>query len=243
MDFKIFLILFLIIFIGITCFLYVKKIWIFENKYTVDVTSKGCPDGSSGSNDLDRCMCPIKEEVNGNIQHKNISNYELENKHFKVRQDLMPYWSDFGECSAYGIKNRKRVEGSSNDRDFYDSNSKLIIDRTGIDSNNTSYYEVNSCDLIPCEHYGFNNEDENICRNRSLETQNNYLKCNPIITFSELSDINNACSSDNRSLPLHNVDYQFDNSNVRNLTGLNYSNVRGSNAIPVLIGVSGNNKT
>ena len=189
--------------------------WIFKNKNIV--TIKYTREGECRT-DLQECKCAIEvEQEDKTIKEEVLSNYDMENKYYKIKQDLMPYWSNWSECNAYGIKNRKRMYGPRMAFDVFD------IDGTrkgSSDLGDLKNYRLYSCDLVPCENSGLNENDQNECRLRSdgLDTSDegdnptniNTNSCDPIITFQTTTDIVESCVNDAIRLPFLNVDFSFD---------------------------------
>lgn len=211
MDIKIAIILILIIIFLILCFLYIKKKWVFKNENVIRFKATKENDCTT---DLKRCTCPIQVETkDGIIEKKNVTSFDMEKDYYKVTQDLMPYWSGWGQCNAYGLKNRKRIFGNLNDFDVFDGVGNILHNKFTT-QDNTQYYKVDSCDLIPCENYGLDDDDKNICRIRSEgrdgnslddDLRSNIKRCDPIMTFQTNTQISNACS-DESQLPLNQVD-------------------------------------
>jgi hypothetical protein len=211
MEPKIVIISILIIIFLIFLLLYLKKWWIFKNPNTVyfDYTDEG-----ECRTDLQACKCPIKiKKSNGKYEDKLLSNYEIEKDYYKVQQDLMPFWSNFSECNAYGIKKRYRIKGGHNQYDVFDQYGNR---KQASDNSNQQYYVVDTCDLIPCENYGLDDDDKNICKIRSEgnnfgSNRDDYLvnigSCDPIITFQDSSHINMACQYPTNRLPFNNVNF------------------------------------
>lgn len=211
MDIKLLLIFLLIFSILILLFLYIKKMWIFRNPnlITFEYTQEG-----SCRTDLQECKCSLEvESSDGSKKEETLSNYNMENKYYKVKQDLMPYWSNWSECNAYGIKNRKRIYGPNNSFDIYNSDGE----KTSTPKSDMKNYVLHSCDLVPCENLGLNKtKDKNLCKIRSegLDPQEsnddfnlNTNKCDPIITFQKSSDINSSCNNASQRLPFLQVNF------------------------------------
>jgi len=204
MDLKNILILILLLLFLIFIFLFINKIWIFKNKNIIKI--KHIKEGDC-KKDLEQCTCQIEVEKEDNtVEKKNVTSFNMEKDYYKVKQDLIPYWSNWNQCDAYGFKKRHRIIDTDESKyDTFDHNGKISIN----DNDSDKYYKLYSCDLIPCENYGLNDDGINICKTFSeVENANNLInvkRCNPIMTFQNNTDINNYCSDINNILPLHQV--------------------------------------
>lgn len=242
---NIIIIIFILIFI-ILITLYFQKKWIFEeetpefDKLDFNVEG-GC------RTDLQSCKCPIEyQDLNGKVVNTKLSNYEIEKDFYKVRQDIMPYWSNWSECNSYGLTTRKRIKGDNQNSQFD------VFDQSGFLSDNTKsndplHYKLYPCDIIPCENYGteeYGAEGErSICRTRSDGTNDsldnddykyNILRCNPIISFTDTDTIKNSCRNQNDQIPFNSVN--FDQSlSVPAKENFNYG--FNNREHPVLIGI------
>ena len=246
MDIKIYFIIILILVISINIFLYIKKMWIFKNPniITIDITEEG-----KCRTDLEECKCPIEyKTTDGSIVNETIPNYDIEKKFYKVRQDLMSYWSDWNECNAYGIMQRKKIKGPDTQYDVYDHNGGMASPDKRDDD---KYYKVNSCDLIPCMNYGLNEDKNyNVCKLHSEGTgelnyhlEYNTKRCNPIMTFQTTTDIQDACSDNHNNLIFNPISFDdvheltHDGHNNSKNAHFRYGFLRGVNDHPVLIGL------
>lgn len=249
MDPKLILIIILIIIFLILILLYVKKMWIFKlpDAIEIDLTNEG-----ECRTDLQECTCPIQvKKKNGFVENKILSNYKMEKDYYKVRQDLMPMWSNFTECNSYGIKKRHRIKGPNNSFEMFDEfgNKQLPSTVSQVDK-----YKVYSCDLIPCENYGLNKDNKSICRIRSDgENLDEYItdddfnintaSCDPIITFQSSNNISQSCVNDSARLPFLNVDFDLDSDILKpnrvNSIG-NYNSFRSINGVRQPVSIGGN---
>lgn len=213
MDPKIGIIVILFLTLLIFGLLFYKKMWIFNYnniiKFKTPTKEGGC------STDLKTCTCPIEVEYeDGKIEKKVVNSFDMEKDYYKVKQDIMPYWSNWGECSPYGIKNRNRIYGDTNKFDMFGVNGLKDLKTKSSDKN---YYKVHSCDLIPCENYG-SERNTNICRIRSEgelpsdsdDLKNNTARCDPIMTFQDNSAISNSCRGGDQ-IPLLTIDTNTNN--------------------------------
>ena len=245
MDIKISFIIILILVISINIFLYINKMWIFKNPniIKIDITKEG-----KCRTDLEECKCPIEyKKTDGSIVTETIPNYDIEKKFYKVRQDLMSYWSDWNECNAYGISQRRRIKGSTTQYDVYDHNGDIASQDKW---NDDKYYKVNSCDLIPCMNYGLNEDNSyNVCKLHSEGTDDynddleyNTKRCNPIITFQTTTDIQDACSDNQNNLIFNPITFDDEHElthssyNYNKNNNFRYGFLRGVGDHPVLIG-------
>ena len=253
MDIKISIIFILILIFLILGFLYYKKIWIFNNG-AIRLNSTdiyGC------STNLEQCSCQIEiEKPGGAIEEKKVSSFDLEKDYYKVKQDLMPYWSNWKQCNAYGLKSRDRIRGEASKYDVYDGRGNISV---STNRNNNAYYTVHSCDLIPCENFGLDQDGNNICKvksdgysaNTNDDFASNTERCDPIMTFQNNSTIQRSCTDNASSLPLNQVD-NTDSSHISDTSDIDnrrrnfrYGYFRteqgGSGLVnPVLIGYNSN---
>lgn len=249
MDPKLILIATLIIIFLILILLYVKKMWIFKlpDAIKIDLTKEG-----QCRTDLQECTCPIEiEKKNGTVENKIISNYKMEKDYYKVKQDLMPMWSNFSECNSYGIKKRYRIKGEYNKFDMFDQFGNKELPSTKDDADK---YKVYSCDLIPCENYGLDDDNKSICRIRSdgknfdeIDTDDDFYintaSCDPIVTFQSSNNISQSCVNGSSRLPFLNVDFDLESDilkgQVTNSIG-NYNSFREINNVKQPVSIGGN---
>ena len=227
MDAKFIFIIILIFILLLLVFLYLDKKWIFKpKKKKVIVIKPTDKEGVCNIENITQCKCPVTYT---NLENKktteDLNDYQIQKKFYNIRQDLMPYYSNWSDCDGYQLKKRLRIHDDTQ-FDLYDENNN-IIEQNDVTLKDDKNYKLYSCDLIPCQNYGLNKEDKNICRIKSdgydIDADNKFLntnfeKCITNINFSSSSEINKGCLNNGIGIPLQGLENITDNDiyNIKN---------------------------
>ena len=82
----------------------------------------------------DNCSCTVIDELSEDetTKSKPLNSYEIEKNYYKIKQDLIPLWSDWGTCELL---------------------NSTVYTKTRFNLTNT-YNEDNTCDMIKCKNLG-----------------------------------------------------------------------------------------
>jgi hypothetical protein len=160
----------------------------FSGKNTIEINANANSDKPSKCDIsiMDNCKCNVKysDKLKPlNNYSVDLNSYDLEKEFYKVKQDLVPYWKPYNQCTHESgtplyIKTSNRITDSKNF--YYDENNKTIT-KTEYDSGNIPSYQVNACDIIPCKNLGY------IQKNNPTWSKNN----NDLVCDKKYHDFNN----------------------------------------------------